>query len=211
MSTERRTTRAMLVAAGIALLGYALLGNYVALPGYLRFLARGGKSEAGQSVDLAVVVGATKTIVWMYSFQLGALCLALAQALRRGLPARALAVAMLAWLALWSVPSWPAPGAWFYVLFGTLNLLGVAAVLSLSPSASPSRLTETLRMAAFLFFAFATWEVCGLGTTGRMLHPEEAAAPVAHGVLVTQSSKLMFEFVAAWSLLVAARWFDRQR
>jgi hypothetical protein len=205
---EPRNTRAILIAIGIALFAYALLGNYVALPGYLRFLERGGRSASGESLDLAVVIGATKTIVWMYSFPLGALSLALAHALRRGLPAGWLAAATLAWLALWSVPGWPAPGAWFYVLFGTLNLLGIAAALAGSPAASRSRRGETLRLAALLFFAFATWEVCGLGTTGRMLHPEEAA-PLAHGLLVTQSSKLMLELVAAWSLLVVAGRLDR--
>lgn len=55
---------------------------------------------------------------------------------------------------------------------------------------------------AIVFFAFATWEVCGLGSTGRILHPEQAAQPVAHNIVVTQSSKLMLEFLLAWGLLL---------
>jgi hypothetical protein len=36
-----------------------------------------------------------------------------------------------------------------------------------------------------------------------MLHPDQAARPLARSVLVTQSSKLTFELLFAWSLLLA--------
>lgn len=207
---EHRRTRLALVTAGIVLFVYALLGNYIALPGYLRFLGRGGTTAAGSRLDFAFVLGASKTILWMYSFQLGAACFAFARALARGLPVRALAASTVAWLVLWSVPSLPAPGAWFYVVFGCLNLLAIAAVLSQSPTGAASHHSEALRLAGFLYFAFATWEICGLGSSGRMLHPEEAAVPFAHRLLVTQSSKLMIEFVAGWTLMVAAGFLDRR-
>jgi len=35
-----------------------------------------------------------------------------------------------------------------------------------------------------------------------MLHPEQSGRPLAHNILVTQSTKLMFEFVFAWGLLL---------
>ncbi|HEY8517246.1 MAG TPA: hypothetical protein VIS07_17185 [Candidatus Binatia bacterium] len=38
-----------------------------------------------------------------------------------------------------------------------------------------------------------------------MLHPEQAAEPIAHDILVTQSSKLMLELVLAWGLLCLSR------
>ena len=63
--------------------------------------------------------------------------------------------------------------------------------------------------ALVMFFAAATWEVCGLGTAGRMLHPAEASAPMAHSILITQSSKLMVEFVFAWLLLGASFFWQR--
>jgi hypothetical protein len=192
------------VALGGALLAYALLGNYVALPGYLRFLERGGTSAAGNAFDWAVALGAAKTIVWMFSFQLGALCLACVYAARHGLPAKRFAAAGLAWLALWAWPSLPQPGAWFYAGFGAALLVLVAlALLGRRPGAPDAR-GRTLELGAVLFFAFATWEVCGLGTAGRMLDPGPAA-PLAHGILVTQSSKLMIEFVIAWGLLLASQ------
>ncbi|MEQ8860390.1 MAG: hypothetical protein RIC56_17255 [Pseudomonadales bacterium] len=194
----------LLVLLGVLLLAYALLGNYVALPGYLRFLERGGASAAGNAFDLAVLIGAAKTILWMYSFQLGVLCLASAWAIRHGIRVRFLVTAILAWLALWSWPSLPAPGAWFYVLFGGALLVVIAWTL-LSPR-QPGRDDRSALpfLAALMFFAFATWEVCGLGSTGRMLHPEQAAQPIPHNLLVTQSSKLMIEFVLAWGLMLLA-------
>lgn len=75
----------LLTVCGISLLIYAVLGNQVALPGYIRFLERGGTSAAGNAFDLAVVIGATKTILWMYFFQLGVLLLAIAHSIREAL------------------------------------------------------------------------------------------------------------------------------
>lgn len=193
-----------LLIAGILLLSYALLGNYVALPGYLRFLERGGTSAAGNALDLDVVVGATKTILWMYSFQLGVLCLAIFTARRNNLHAGAIALAGLTWLTLWSWPSLPAPGAWFYVFFGSVLLILIGMVVAVRPVLLSQRVSHTLLLGSLVFFAFATWEICGLGSTGRMLHPAEAAAPIPHNLLITQSSKLMIELVFAWALLAAS-------
>jgi len=39
---------------------------------------------------------------------------------------------------------------------------------------------------------------CGLGSTGRMLHPDEGMA-FTRALLVSQSSKLMLELVVGWS------------
>ncbi|MCA9017990.1 MAG: hypothetical protein KDA77_21885, partial [Planctomycetaceae bacterium] len=191
----------LLLILGGAFLGYALLGNYVALPGYLRFLERGGTSSAGNEFDFAVLIGATKTILWMYSFQLGVLCLALHHARKNHLLTRALALGCFIWLGLWSWPSLPAPGPIFYIVFGSILLISIGVVFAAKVAAYNDRVTRTLFLAALIFFAFATWEVCGLGSTGRMLHPDEAAAPIPHNLLVTQSSKHMVEFVLTWGLL----------
>lgn len=194
----------LLIVLGGLLLVYAFLGNYVALPGYLRFLARGGVSEGGNALDLDVVVGATKTILWMFSFQLGVLCLAIAHARKYDLLTRYVAVGGGLWLVLWSWPSLPVPGAAFYIVFGTFLLVGIGVVLSGKIEASNDRATRTMFLGSLVFFAFATWEVCGLGTTGRLLHPDESKEPLARNILVTQSSKLMVEFVLAWGLLAVS-------
>lgn len=195
---------------GIVLLLYAVAGNYVALPGYIRFLERGGRSAAGASFDASVLVGAIKTIVWMYSFQLGVLALLAAKSVREQLHTKHIVVFSLIWLTAWSWPSLPAPGAWFYVVFGGAVLLCIVAMLAQPPSREMSKTSRTLFLAALAFFAFATWEVCGFGSTGRMLHPEQAASPLANRILVTQSSKLMFEFLFAWGLLAASTALSRR-
>ena len=195
---------------GLALLLYAVIGNYVALPGYIRFLERGGKSAAGGSFDASVVIGAIKTIVWMYSFQLGVLALVVAKSIREKLYTKQLIALSALWLTAWSWPSLAAPGPWFYIVFGSAVLACIVATLAQSPSSGMNKLGGTLFLASLVFFAFATWEVCGLGSTGRMLHPDQAARPLANNILVTQSSKLMFEFLFAWGLLAASAALSRR-
>lgn len=193
-----------LTIIGWLLLGYAFLGNYIALPGYLRFLERGGVSQAGNALDLDVVIGAIKTIVWMFSFHVGVLCLAVAHARKNSLLTRYIGVGGVFWLVLWSWPTLPAPGQIFYIMLGASLLIGIGIVLNGKIATSDDQATRTMVLGSLMFFAFATWEVCGLGTTGRMLHPEEAQEPMAHNLLVTQSSKLMVEFVIAWGLIAAS-------
>jgi hypothetical protein len=125
---RERSVRSLHVA-GILLLVYAVLGNYVALPGYIRFLERGGRSEAGSAFDLSVVFGAIRTILWMYSFQLGVLALVIARSIRDGLYTTPIIVIATVWLAAWSWPSLPAPEPWFYLVFGGLALVCIAAAL----------------------------------------------------------------------------------
>lgn len=192
--------RILMLSGGLLLL-YALLGNYIALPGYLRFLERGGTSAAGNTLDADVIIGAVKTILWMYSFQLGVLLLAIAKARQAGLHTRTIAIVGLAWLTLWSWPSLPAPGPVFYVAFGSILLSLIALSILGRPLVTNDRTSQSVLLGSVVFFAFATWEICGLGSTGRMLHPEEAIAPIPHNLLITQSSKLMIEFVIAWGLL----------
>ena len=205
----------LLIVIGITFLAYAIAGNYVALPGYLRFLERGGTSEAGRDFDMAVAIGAAKTILWMLSFQIGVFCLAVAHARRDGLATRPLAIGLLVWIALWTWPSLPAPGAWFYIGFGSIVMTLLALAILMPAAPGDNRARRTLFVASIVFFAFATWEVCGLGSTGRMLHPEQGATPMAHNILVTQSSKLMIEFLIAWALLLASKalpgWDARSR
>jgi hypothetical protein len=195
-------------AAGYALLLYAVLGNYLALPGYRRFLARGGRSEAGNDFDLAVLLGAIKTLVWMFSFPLGAICLAYAALCSHGAPLRRFRRAFLAgaalWLGFWALPRLPAPGALYFAALGCLVLCAIGAVLWLSRqphSANDSQ--RGFQILSYLFFALATWEVCGFGSVGRFLHPLEA--PAMSGLLNTQATKLMIELLLAWLFALLAK------
>jgi hypothetical protein len=201
--TLPRREASLYFLSGILLL-YAVLGNYVALPGYIRFLERAGRSEAGNGFDAAVLFGAAKTILWMYSFQLGVLALVVARSRQERLHTLPILGFALVWLAAWSWPSLPAPGRWFYLVFGGAVLVLIFYVLAQPAFAATGRLSRTLFLSSLAFFAVATWEVCGLGSTGRMLHPDQAALPLAHNILVTQSSKLMLELLLAWVLLLAS-------
>lgn len=200
-----------LISLGLLLLLYAILGNYIALPGYIRFLERGGTSSSGNTFDAEVLVGATKTILWMYSFQLGALALACAYSVRENLHTKYLIGFGLAWLTVWSWPSLSQPGPWFYVIFGCILIVTISKALLGRDSIQNTKSTRTLFLGSLLFFAFATWEVCGLGTAGRMLHPAQSGSGLSHTILVTQSTKLMIEFVLAWSLLLASLSFGARK
>lgn len=205
-----KKTEVWLVAFGILMLFYALIGNYVALPGYIRFLERGGTSASGNAFDLSVLIGAVKTILWMYSFQLGVLSLAVVYSKRKNLHTKALIGLSFLWLVVWSIPTIPAPGPWFYILFGS-SIITFIVLYFVSPNEQKSdQLSQTLFIAAIIFFAFATWEVCGLGSTGRMLHPDQSSTPLALNILITQSTKLMIEFVLAWGLLFSSLTLSKQ-
>jgi len=207
---RKKKVNIWLIVIGILFLLYAVLGNYVALPGYIRFLERGGTSVSGKSFDLSVLIGATKTILWMYSFQLGVLLISIAYSIRERLYTKSLIAFGFLWLILWSWPKIPAPGSWFYILFGSL-IIAIITLILLHPKQELScKLGKSLFLGAIVFFSFATWEVCGLGSTGRMLHPEQSSTPLAHKILVTQSTKLMFEFVLAWGLLLTSQLINRR-
>jgi hypothetical protein len=210
MSRSVRREETWLHFVSVLLLLYAVLGNYVALPGYVRFLERAGRSEAGNTFDAAVLFGAAKTILWMFSFQLGVLALVVARSTRERLHTGPIICFAFVWLAAWSWPSLPSPGRWFYLTFGGAVLVVIFRALTQPSFAATGRLSRTLFLSSLAFFAAATWEVCGLGSTGRMLHPDQATRPMAHNVLVTQSSKLMFELLFAWGLLSASAVVSRK-
>lgn len=194
-----------MIAFSLLAFAYAVLGNYVALPGYIRFLERGGTSAAGNNLDLDVILGATRTILWMYSFNLGAMSLYLytlhrndVRYLRPGI------VVCVVWLAFWSIPSLPRMPASFFLLVGTA-ILALIVLVHVRPLAVTRRLASFLFSTAVLFFAIATWEVCGLGSTGRILYPEEVVLDRSQLLLSTQTTKLMLAMLIAWGCLSASR------
>lgn len=205
-----KKTNIGLVVLGIVMLLYAIIGNYVALPGYIRFLERGGRSASGNAFDLSVLMGAMKTILWMYSFQLGVLLLSVAYSIKEKLHTKSIILSGFLWLCLWSIPKIPAPGSWFYILFGSSIVILIILFFTSSKYDRDNQLNKSLFLGSIIFFAFATWEVCGLGSTGRILHPVQSSSPIAHNLLVTQSTKLMLEFVLAWGLLFLSKWVQRR-
>lgn len=202
----QKTDRYLVAFAVIALV-YAVAGNYVALPGYLRFLDRGGTSAAGNSFDQAVLWGAAKTIAWMLAFNLAAVCLYLA-AVRQHAPGyvrHALAISIV-WVACWMVPELPRMHFSFYLVCGSLILALIVATANPRQSTvqSPGPVSRFYIATSLYFFAVATWDVCGLGSTGRILHPEQVVLERSQLLLSAQTTKLMIAFLLAWGAMAMA-------
>lgn len=66
-----------------------------------------------------------------------------------------------------------------------------------SRQADPSRRRFLLATSLF-FFAVAIWDVCGLGSTGRILDPAQVVLERSQTLLAIQTAKLMLAFVPAW-------------
>jgi hypothetical protein len=196
--------------AGLLLMAYAVIGNWLALPGYRRFLAQGHQSSNG-GADLALILGASKTILWMLSFHLGAFCLSWAAIRASGDASRTFrrwfCVGAVTWIGLWIIPAWPGPYVTVFAGGGVLILLLISvafgrAALTGEPYAGTR--SEHWRIASAFFFALATWDVCGLGSVGGILHPDSTSRAANQGLVVTQTTKLIIEFVIAWALVAIA-------
>lgn len=186
---------------GVLLLVYAAAGNWLVLPGYRRFLAHESSGAGG----LALVWGATRTILWMLSFHLGAWFLAIAVLARRDDVSRrfriGFAIAGLVWIGLWCIPSLPGPYAAFFAGTGLLILAAVITVFMRSGAGTPG---AGWRIAAMFFFALATWDACGLGSVGGILDPDGASRMANQPLVVAQTTKLIIELALAWGLLAVA-------
>jgi hypothetical protein len=199
---------------GFSLLIYAVLGNWLVLPGYRRFLERGG-SDGGVGFDLGLIWGATRTILWMLSFHLGALCLAIAALAARGDEIRAFrrwfTSGAALWIILWAIPTLPGPYVAFFAATGIAILSAIVAafVTAMANAArdgsffSPFKSGHWL-IASFFFFALATWDMCGLGSVGGILHPTENVRSASQSLVVAQTTKLIVELAFAWGLLAIA-------
>ncbi|MCW5695305.1 MAG: hypothetical protein KIS96_01085 [Bauldia sp.] len=202
-------------AVGVALLAYAVLGNYLVLPGYRRFLEGGSPNEGQSGVDFALIWGATRTIVWMMSFHVGAFCLAIAALAAQGDAIRTFrrwfAIGALVWLGLWTVPSIPGPYTILFALLGMLILVMIVLIFgraTLNAARTGSHFSAFRgghwQVASYFFFALATWDLCGLGSVGGMLDPDGAVRAANQSLMVAQTTKLIIEILIAWGLLAVA-------
>lgn len=203
---------------GLALLAYCALGNWLVLPGYLRHLAQGPSESGGDGPDLALIWGAARTILWMLSFHLGALCVTWAALHTTGERSRRFrrwfALGALGWIGLWAIPALPGPYTALFAGLGLLILVLIAAVFSraaLTGEAFADARGAPWRIASTFFFALATWDMCGLGSVGQILHPDSAARIANQTLVVTQTTKLIIELALAWGLLAMAALPARSR
>jgi len=191
---------------GFLLLFYCVLGNYFVLPGYRKFLQHGRASSGVEGVDLAVIWGAAKTIVWMLSFHLGAFCLAMGALSAQGHAARnfrrAFAIGGALWLALWTIPSLPGPYTEFFAGVGIVIITMIAVVFANATAGGAALVgSGPWLIASCFFFALATWDMCGLGSVGGILHPAGEVRAASQSLVVTQTTKLIVEIALAWALL----------
>lgn len=218
MQDNKRSLAGFLfLVLGCSFLLYALLGNYIALPGYLRFLERGRVSASGNSFDMDVFIGAFKTVLWLFSFQLGVIFLCMAGFLKSGISRKGLIgfwIGAGLWLGFAGITELPRQGPAFFVIFGSTILLLVGLLIDnwakvRSKVLDSDRRSLDLRMLGYVFFGLAAWDVCGFGSMGLMLDPDKAAAYGTGPLLVTQSSKVMIEFVLgfvfSWMSLAGTR------
>jgi hypothetical protein len=192
---------------GAALLVYAALGNWLVLPGYKRFLEHGSSSGGGEGVDLALIWGAVRTILWMLSFHLGALCLAFAALKASGDQTRGFRrwflLGGLAWIGVWTIPALPGPYTAFFAGLGLTILTAILIVFARLRSGGLAG-GESWRIASYFFFALATWDICGLGSVGGILEPSAEVRGASQTLVVAQTSKLIVELALAWISLAAA-------
>lgn len=203
--------------AGLVLLAYAVAGNWLVLPGYRRFLAHGSSGGDGTGLDLALIWGASRTILWMLSFHLGAFCIAWA-ALRASEASRAFrrgfGLGAAVWIVLWTIPTLPGPYTAVFAGIGMLILLLIAAAFgraALTGEAFANARGGHWRIASAFFFALATWDICGLGSVGGILHPDSAVRMANQDLIVAQTTKLIVELAIAWGLLALAALPARSR
>lgn len=209
LATERGSrSKYVWLAVGLILLAYAALGNWLVLPGYRRFLAQGPSGGGADRPDLALIWGASRTILWMLSFHLGAFCVAWAALNATGdrskVFRRGFAVGALVWIGLWMIPTLPGPYTAMFAGVGVIILLMIATTFTraaLTGEAFGDSRAGPWRIASAFFFALATWDMCGLGSVGGILHPNAAERVASQALVVAQTSKLIVELAIAWTLL----------
>lgn len=211
---SKRFVGKIIFALGILFLLYAFAGNYVTLPGFRNFMARGGTSDAGNTLDMDVIIGAIKTITWFFSFQLGIIFTVTGIMLFQGIAAkyvRRFAVVGLLYLIFAGIPPvLDEPITAVFVLIGTGILILLPTAISYwarrraALSGSLAAIAD-LNLLGYMFFAFATWNVCGLGSVARILHPEQVQSLGTQAIINTQMTKIVIEFALAWLFICLAQ------
>jgi len=196
----------ILLILGTLFLIYAFLGNYVVLPGYLRYLERGRTSVSGAQFDINVIIGAIKTILWMFSFQLGIYFTLLGilklLSVKKSIFLSSV-VGGLIWLMIAGIPKLPGPYRLFFAISGFIVLILIISVLfywykNQKIANELFNISSYYKLIGYVFFALASWDICGLGTTGRILDIDTAIKAGTQGLIITQTTKIMFEFLFAW-------------
>jgi hypothetical protein len=213
MGKSKNSSKIMIII-GLVFLVYAYLGNYIALPGYIRFLGRGRTSAEGNTFDINVLIGAIKTIIWLVSFQLGIFFIILGVFLSINLNKKYVVYFVFGtviWLGIAGIPSIPGPYRVFYAISGGIVLLLILSLIVLfekNNKGKPFPVFLYSKTIGYIFFALISWDVCGLGTMGRILDIETAYKSGTEPMIITQMTKIMLEFIFAWGFTVLGHYLE---
>jgi len=167
---------------------------------------RGRTSVSGAQFDINVIIGAIKTILWMFSFQLGIYFTLLGilklLSVKKSIFLSSV-VGGLIWLMIAGIPKLPGPYRLFFAISGFIVLILIISVLfywykNQKIANELSNISSYYKLIGYVFFALASWDICGLGTTGRILDIDTAIKAGTQGLIITQTTKIMFEFLFAW-------------
>jgi hypothetical protein len=209
----KRSSKILIIIGSVFLL-YAYLGNYIALPGYIRFLERGRTSAAGNTSDMSVIIGAIKTIFWLFSFQLGFFLITLGALLHINVHKRYISyfiVGAIIWLGIAGIPSMPGPYRLFYAGSGLIVLALIIILFIFWTKTNEGQTFSSFlyfKIIGYIFFALSSWDVCGLGTMGRILDIETAYRSGTEPMIITQMTKIMFEFIFAWGFTALGHYLE---
>jgi hypothetical protein len=212
-----KSSSKVMIILGAVFLVYAYLGNYIALPGYIRFLERGRTSAAGNSFDASVFIGAMKTVIWLFSFQLGVFCITLGALLYIAVNKRYISYFIygaIVWLGIAGIPSIPGPYRIFYAGSGFIVLLLILSLIILWTKTNKETTFSAsayFKIIGYIFFALISWDVCGLGTMGRILDMETAYKSGTGPMIITQMTKIMFEFIFGWGFTVLGHYLEYKK
>jgi hypothetical protein len=194
-----------LLCIGVVFLFNAVFGRYLVLPGYLSSLESGaGNLEtAAQSIPVWKIV---RYLVWAYSFKLGIFFVAVSALVRTSIPKtrfRLLVSGGILYLLLAYIPL-PGPYSLFFGIGG--GLITVLLVLIFISWAEESRhlkdsekTAANYRLAAYFFFAMATYNLCPLmGVKTFGLYPEKMIRYGAQAEAASFASHVMVELVLGW-------------
>jgi hypothetical protein len=118
---------------------------------------------------------------------------------------------VIIWLGIAGIPNIPGPFRVFYAGSGFIVLLLILILFFFWTRTNRGIVFFSflyLKMIGYIFFALISWDVCGLGTMGRILNIETAYKSGTEPMIITQMTKIMFEFIFAWGFTALGQYLE---
>ncbi len=212
MKATRDIIGKLLLGLGMLFILNAIFGRYLVLPGYLASLDA-GQATMGQATE---AVGAWKVIrylLWAYSFKLGIYLLILGYSFFTSMSvSRRWVIAVVGFVYIgFAYAPLPSPGSMIFGVGGVVATLFIGLIIrawakerTTLPEGAKS--VSDYRMAAYFFFAMATYTLCPLlGVKAFALKPEKM---IQYGLQTEAGSfafHLLIELLLGWLFLFLAQ------